>query len=146
MRALFRGLSAAASLKPEKDDRLGNVEELFRGLSAAASLKPARSRMAALNASSLPRPQCRGLIEATTGCNPSRRTVRPLFRGLSAAASLKPPATARSRRGSALFRGLSAAASLKHVDAGHRLHPVGALPRPQCRGLIEAEAAERSAA
>src|SRR5581483_10947357 len=64
--ALFRGLTAAASLKLDNSTvHLNAKRRLFRGLTAAASLKP-----------SMPR---------TDWQPPS-----PLFRGLTAAASLKP--------------------------------------------------------
>ena len=61
---------------------------LFRGLSAAASLKQevGMTREERLEAA-LPRPQCRGLIEASRGADLAGR--KHLFRGLSAAASLK---------------------------------------------------------
>ena len=61
---------------------------IFRGLSAAASLKPAVPYESDAQSTGLPRPQCRGLIEAARHRDlgaPAR-----LFRGLSAAASLKP--------------------------------------------------------
>ena len=62
----------------------------------------------------LPRPQCRGLIEARPCSRGQREACANLFRGLSAAASLKLRAFSPILRGSSLlFRGLSAAASLK---------------------------------
>ena len=64
MHRLFRGLSAAASLKLREQRRVGADGHLFRGLSAAASLKHRKGRR--------------------------RSAIRRLFRGLSAAASLKP--------------------------------------------------------
>ena len=88
---------------------------------------------------SLPRPQCRGLIEArlvsgtksfpsilfrglSAAASLKRRVAWDadlrelrLFRGLSAAASLKPRHAPDARAGRLLFRGLSAAASLKPI-------------------------------
>ena len=91
---------------------------LFRGLSAAASLKPCPPPASRTSSSprSLPRPQCRGLIEA-----------RPVSRSAFSVRSL-------------LFRGLSAAASLKRAlgRVGRRLAG-SPLPRPQCRGPPEGE-------
>ena len=64
------------------------VYMVFRGLSAAASLKPAQAALVTARSPSLPRPQCRGLIEAAAGGG-GHEPAHPLFRGVCAAASLK---------------------------------------------------------
>ena len=66
-----------------------------------------------LRSGSLPRQQCRGLIEARRWQEVKKMRF-DAFRGSNAAASLKPPASWPKRT------------------------PVGSLPRQQCRGLIEA--------
>ena len=95
--------------------------------------------MPTMPSTSLPRPQCRGLIEArlvsgtksfpsilfrglSAAASLKRRVAWDadlrelrLFRGLSAAASLKPRHAPDARAGRLLFRGLSAAASLKPI-------------------------------
>ena len=92
----------------------------------------------------LPRPQCRGLIEARCRL-PGSAGTDILFRGLSAAASLKQRQANNtySVYHVDLFRGLSAAASLKQDSYAKpdAVTWVPALPRPQCRGLIEARLA-----
>ena len=86
---------------------------LFRGLSAAASLKHRLGEGGGKHIAALPRPQRRGLIEAG-GHYAHVFSSGALFRGLSAAASLKRGLQAwRANHPCQLFRGLSAAASLK---------------------------------
>ncbi len=64
---LFRGINAAASLKPGPNVAVvGEGLELFRGINAAASLKPALSlALFRRGKKPLPRHQRRGLIEAS---------------------------------------------------------------------------------
>ncbi len=63
---LFRGLCAAASLKPALENGWqGQLPVLFRGLCAAASLKqPVGQLRRVQRRSAIPRPLRRGLIEA----------------------------------------------------------------------------------
>src|SRR5581483_7229255 len=139
--------------------------DLFRGLTAAASLKrlPLR-KFGKRTTRSLPRPHRRGLIEAMN-CDAPISRAEELFRGLTAAASLKRVGTAHDvirpaflfrgltaaaslkllRRGEGtrgkggLFRGLTAAASLKHFQPSeHCTLDAASLPRPHRRGLIAA--------
>src|SRR5581483_1822301 len=123
---LFRGLTAAASLKLDNSTvHLNAKRRLFRGLTAAASLKPLGIGVDfAPVRRPLPRPHRRGLIEATTA--PTRASgMARLFRGLTAAASLKPSMPRTDwQPPSPLFRGLTAAASLKP-----RLGVLRGLPR-----------------
>src|SRR5581483_5245144 len=108
-----RGLIEASEARAS-DAR--NIIQLFRGLTAAASLKPRRRRPPAAHRAPLPRPHRRGLIEADTRSTCKCR-CGSLFRGLTAAASLKRVTRATDRAGCAarLFRGLTAAASLKPI-------------------------------
>ena len=88
---------------------------LFRGITAAASLKLAISdRAPEMRAEALPRHHCRGLIEALSALQKRRRGAI-LFRGITAAASLKLRQTSVIPRDAidTLFRGITAAASLK---------------------------------
>src|SRR5258707_1024947 len=64
--AVFRGIDAAASLKPFRRDMLHReIRNVFRGIDAAASLKQDISAdNCALFLWALPRHRCRGLIEA----------------------------------------------------------------------------------
>src|SRR5581483_798488 len=106
---LFRGLTAAASLKLQGGARaLDKVVELFRGLTAAASLKRAANHAACGGSRrpALPRPHRRGLIEASHAASTPPATS--LFRGLTAAASLKPGLALRLR---SIARNRSSAAS-----------------------------------
>src|SRR5581483_5986869 len=165
------------------------IAHLFRGLTAAASLKRVRHQAVILTKGALPRPHRRGLIEAGQLRLARMTLAGNLFRGLTAAASLKlsgyltawavwaqslprphrrglieaqmiampaapdPPALPRPhRRGlieacrsrqtqpqrTRLFRGLTAAASLKHWTDLKHIVGGKTLPRPRRRGLIEA--------
>ena len=72
---LFRGITAAASLKRHESARMGYAEpvgELFRGITAAASLKHDNDPelFDAVIRAPLPRHHCRGLIEARIGAIP----------------------------------------------------------------------------
>ena len=96
--------------------------------------------MPTMPSTSLPRPQCRGLIEARL-VSGTKSFPSILFRGLSAAASLKRrvawDADLRELR---LFRGLSAAASLKPgLDRRCRR-----CPRHLFRGLSAAASLKRA--
>ena len=86
----FRGLTAAAPLKPVARLRTRREKLTFRGLTAAAPLKRDHPAELASRARSggFPRPHRRGPIEATIARKPP--TASPAFRGLTAAAPLKP--------------------------------------------------------
>ena len=86
---------------------------LFRGISAAASLKRAAGDNAQPVVRAFLRHFRRGLIEARFGWRRSPAGV--LFRGISAAASLKLCFQRRLHSLKHLFRGISAAASLKRL-------------------------------
>ncbi len=114
--ALFRGLTAAASLKLSVA-AVGHAIKsaiLFRGLTAAASLKPVAARYSLGSLLPLPRPHRRGLIEARPAwwrsARPSAPLPRPHRRGLIEACW---PAGRCRTPPVHLFRGLTAAASLK---------------------------------
>src|SRR5581483_2164918 len=133
---LFRGLTAAASLKLCQHLRrhARRKAELFRGLTAAASLKPLISRSPSAHRRSLPRPHRRGLIEARRSSRLGSEAAR-LFRGLTAAASLKLWSSHPPSGAAGLFRGLTAAASLKHwttevEDTDHHISSAASPPRP----------------
>ena len=88
---LFRGLTAAASLKLHLCGGGLDSVLLFRGLTAAASLKPGPEPARQIDrVVALPRPHRRGLIEAISASMSGVGMRLRLFRGLTAAASLKP--------------------------------------------------------
>ena len=61
----FRGLHAAASLKRDQAEDLGDMPHDFRGLHAAASLKHGQLQAPNVGGGGgFPRPSRRGLIEA----------------------------------------------------------------------------------
>src|SRR6266446_3784907 len=95
-------------------------------------------------ASCLPRHRCRGLIEAPVidamGAEHRARTV--VFRGIVEATQRFDIRT----NGSLVFRGIDAAASLKLYEAAHFLDEWHRLPRPRCRGLIEADSRRKAVA
>ena len=167
-RGLFRGINAAASLKQR--NRSVQVLPCSRALPRhqCRGLIEALADQFVLSVlvPPLPRHQCRGLIEAIC-CRAGHGSHTALFRGINAAASLKlgglyvqpTPrvelfrginAAASLKRGwhphyrlrsDRLFRGINAAASLKRSGASVKACATSALPRHQCRGLIEAATA-----
>ena len=129
----FRGPTAAASLKPGLDGADGGRDGSFRGPTAAASLKRLSLQHLAYLVAGFPRPNGRGLIEATI-LQRMYDMGEVGFRGPTAAASLKHHADDGFDRERVLgFRGPTAAASLKLADAGRFavLRFVSAAQRPR---------------
>src|SRR5690242_4549306 len=85
----FRGLSAAAELKPAKISPTTRAfKSMFPRPECRGRIEAANAQRCAVLHRTFPRPECRGRIEAARRGSPEMPDLS--FRGLSAAAELKP--------------------------------------------------------